>query len=85
MDARRELYLMQYQIPAALQCLVADVHHPPSRPHMCVQNPCVGSGVDSVFSETKGSKIRVENIHYDLTEEDLDVRTCAGQETPSRG
>ena len=24
-------------------------------------------------TETRGTKVRVQNIHYDLTEEDLDV------------
>lgn len=28
-------------------------------------------------SESRGTRIRVDNIHYELTEEDLDVRTTS--------
>ena len=28
-------------------------------------------------SESRGARVRVDNIHYELTEEDLDVRVAA--------
>jgi len=36
--------------------------------------PCLPVPVLTVTSEARGTKIRVDNIHYELTEEDLDVR-----------